>query len=406
MRRGPFLAALFLVALVLRLQLVGIGPLLPAIQSDLGISHAVAGLLATIPVLCMGLFALPARYLSGRIGSRLAVTVAVGLVAAFGIARAWSPGAAALILLTFPIGIGMGLAGAILPVVVKERFADRAGFATGVYTSGITLGAAAAAAIAVPLSIAAGTWRAPLGIFGAASAILAIAWIALTRNEPRHARPDARPLRLPLRSAVAWHLVAAFSFMSAVFYGLNAWLPDVYVDRGWSQSSAGALLALLIAITIPVGFAVAWAADHWGRRQRWLTAAAALQLVAVLGVIAIPNAAWVWAVMLGFAIGPLFPLTMTLPLDASSDPADVAAIAAMMLGVGYTLSAVSPLLLGVVRDQAGGFTPVLWCIAAAAGALLLVDASLRLKPHKPLETVAGAPVASERDFASGVREPR
>ena len=391
MTRGSFLAALFLAALVLRPQLVGIGPLLPEIQDDLDISHAVAGLLATIPVLCMGLFALPARHLTGRIGSRLGVFAAVGLVGVFGLVRAAAPGAAALILLTFPIGIGMGLAGAILPGVVKERFADRAGFATGVYTSGITLGAALAAALAVPLSILVGSWRAPLAVFGAASAILALAWIALTRKERSHPRTDP-PLRLPLRSGVAWHLVAAFFLMSSVFYGLNAWLPDVYVDRGWSESSAGALLAVLNTITIPTGFVVAWVADHWGRRQRWLTAAAILQLVAVLGVIAIPSAAWAWAALLGLAIGPLFPLTMTLPLDAAPSPAEVAAIAAMMLGVGYTLSAASPFLLGVVRDAAHGYTPVLWCLAAAAAALVVVDGSIRLsRPQEQVDASPGAP---------------
>jgi CP family cyanate transporter-like MFS transporter len=378
MRRGPFLAALFLAALVLRPQLVGIGPLLPEIQHDLGISHTVAGLLATIPVLCMGLFALPARYLSGHVGSRAAVSISVALVGAFGVARAFSPGAAALVLLTFPIGIGMGLAGAILPVVVKERYADRAGFATGVYTTGIVIGAAVAAAVAVPLSIAAGGWRAPLGVFGAVSVALAVAWIGLTRNEPRHERMDVRPLRLPLRSPLAWHLVGAFFFMSAVFYGLNAWLPDAYVDRGWSESAAGGLLGVMNTVSIPCGFAVAWAADHWGRRQRWLTAAASLQFLAILGVIAAPSAGWLWAVLLGVAVGPLFPLTMTLPLDATPDPAEVAAIAAMMLGIGYTLSATSPLLLGVVRDQVAGFTPVLVCLAALAAALVLVDGSLRL----------------------------
>src|SRR6185295_8798129 len=44
------LAALFVAALALRPQLVGAGPLLPEIQDDLGVSHAVVGLLGTIPV--------------------------------------------------------------------------------------------------------------------------------------------------------------------------------------------------------------------------------------------------------------------------------------------------------------------------------------------------------------------
>ena len=87
--------------------------------------------------------------------------------------------------------------------------------------------------------------------------------------------------------------------MSSVFYGLNAWLPDAYVERGWSESSAGGLLAVLNTVTIPVGFAVAWAADHWGTRRVWLGGAAALQLVALLGVVLLPGAGWGWAVLLG-----------------------------------------------------------------------------------------------------------
>jgi CP family cyanate transporter-like MFS transporter len=184
-----------------------------------------------------------------------------------------------------------------------------------------------------------------------------------------------RPLRLPLRTPLAWRLVAAFFFMSSVFYGINAWLPDTYVERGWSQSAAGGLLAVLNTVTIPVGFAVAWAADRWGTRRLWLGAAATLQLVALVGIELLPSAGWGWAVLLGFGIGPLFPLTMTLPLDAADDPRTVAALAGMMLGIGYTLSAASPLALGAVRDLAGGFGPVLWVLIGAAAALVVVDAS-------------------------------
>jgi cyanate permease len=72
----------------------------------------------------MGLFAPPAPFLSGRIGSRRAIGAAVALIGLFGIARALVPGALGVILLTFPIGIGMGLGNALLPVAVKERFSD------------------------------------------------------------------------------------------------------------------------------------------------------------------------------------------------------------------------------------------------------------------------------------------
>src|SRR6187455_84517 len=107
MRPASILAGLFLVALTLRPQIVGVGPLLPEIQNGLDTTHAVVGLLATIPVLCMGLFAPPAAYLSARLGSRHALAAALALIGVFGIARAFVPGVVLLILLTIPVGIGM-----------------------------------------------------------------------------------------------------------------------------------------------------------------------------------------------------------------------------------------------------------------------------------------------------------
>ena len=104
----------------------------------------------------------------------------------------------------------------------------------------------------------------------------------------------------------------------------------------------------------------------------------------------VPDAGWVWALLLGAAIGPLFPLTMTLPLDAAERPAEVAALAGMMLGAGYTLSALSPLLLGAIRDLSGGFDPVLWTIVGLGTALVVVDFSF-----SPARLAAGEAEASQ-----------
>lgn len=72
----------------------------------------------------------------------------------------------------------------------------------------------------------------------------------------------------------------------------------------------------------------------------------------------------------------MFPLTLTLPLDAGRRPAEVAAFAGMMLGVGYTLSSCSPLVLGAIRDATGSFSASLWTLAGLGAALVALDASL------------------------------
>jgi MFS transporter, CP family, cyanate transporter len=377
-RRGvSLLVGLFFASLALRPQIVGVGPLLPAIRADLGLSHAVAGLLGTIPVLCMGVFALPAVRLARRIGSRSAVAVAIAGIGAFGIVRAVVPGPVALVALTLPVAIGMGLGGALMPAAVKERFASRPGFATGVYATGIQVGSAISAALAVPVAHAFGGWRATLLTFSVVTLALAAAWLWTARGEPSHVRPSAPPHELPWRSPLAWRLVVVFALMATTFYGMNAWLPATYVERGWSQTSAGDLVGLLNVVSVPAGLVVAAVADRVPRRV-YLVAASIVYGGAIVGVELAPGRGWgwLWAGLFGFAAGTLFPLVMTLPLDVAYNPGAVAAFTAVMLGGGYSISAASPFVLGAVRDATGSFSDALWLLVATAAGLLLVSATL------------------------------
>ena len=370
MRPASILAGLFFVALTLRPQIVGIGSLLPDIQDSLQTTHAVVGLLGTIPVLCMGLFAPPAAFLSARIGTRAAVTWSVLLIGVFGLARAAAPSAWLVVLFTWPIGVGMGLAGALVPVAVKEQFPLRPAAPTGVYTTGIQVGSALSAAVAVPLAAWYGGWRGSLAAFSLVTVGLAGVWVVLTRHEPVHERRVERPPRLPWRSPVAWLLVALFSLMASTYYGINAWLPDSYVERGWSTQAAGNLLAVLNFVAIPASFLVPWLSDRVGTRRAWLAAMATTFVVGVSGVVLVPAAAYAWVFTLGIASGGMFALVLTLPLDLEHESGRVGALVGMMLGLGYTVGAVSPFVLGAVRDLTGSFAASLWLLVAFSGLLL------------------------------------
>ncbi len=367
-RSTPTLAALFIAALALRPQIVGAGPLIPSIQDDLSSSHAVVGLLGTIPVLCMGLFAPLAAYLAARIGTRQAMTVGLALVGSFGIVRALGPAAWAVVALTLPVGIGMGIGNALAPIAVKERFASRPATGTGVYTTGIQAGSAGAAALAVPLAGVLGGWRGSLIAFSAFGLLSLVAWVALTRGEEPHERPGATIPRLPWRSGAAWLLVASFGLMGAAFYGLNAWLPDAYGERGWSDSRAGLLLAVINLAAIASSFLVPWLSDRHGRRRPWLLSMSVLFITGATGLVALPGFAFGWATIAGVAQGGMFALVLTVPLDLEDRPERLGALVAMMLGLGYTFAAVSPFALGAIRDATHSFDAVLW---VAAGLLVV-----------------------------------
>jgi cyanate permease len=82
---------------------------------------------------------------------------------------------------------------------------------------------------------------------------------------------------------------------------------------------------------------------------------------------------------------------MTLPLDVADDAPAVAAFTGVMLGAGYSISAVSPFALGAVRDATGSFSDALWLLVATGTALLVACATLsreRLDARADASTMA------------------
>ena len=148
----------------------------------------------------------------------------------------------------------------------------------------------------------------------------------LTRGEPRHKRSDVARIKLPFQSGTAWVLVGIFGSMACVFYGLNSWLPDAYVERGWSDGKAGALLAVLNIAALVTTVIIPWLSDRKGSRRVYLVSFSAALALAVAGFVVLPGGAWVWATVVGLSTGAMFPLVMTLPVDVGKRSADVASV--------------------------------------------------------------------------------
>jgi CP family cyanate transporter-like MFS transporter len=369
-----------------RTQALIIGPLVGDVQDELGMSHGVAGLLSTIPVLCMGLLAPLGPVLGASIGPKLGVTICAALVGVFGVARALLPDTVTVLLATVGVGIGMALVGPILPMVVRARMPNHPAAGTGSYVVGFVVGGTLTAAAAVPLADATGGWRGSFAIVSSAAFLSMAAWLLLAPRDEGHVRIAPSRPKLPWRKPSAWLLGAIFGSQSILFYGCITWIASIYQERGWPAAEAGALVALLTGICIISTLAMPLLADRIGTRRSQLTLAALLSLVGAAIIAATPaeppGSLVVLGAMalLGLGIGAYFPLALTLPVDVASDAADAASISAFMLLVGYLLASVAPVVLGLVRDATGNFEAVVWMLVAISAVMLPL--ALALNPAR------------------------
>lgn len=370
---------LFLASLAMRPQILAIGPLLPLIRTDLDLPAGIAGLLTTIPVLCMGVFAPIGPRLAARFGAGTVFVACLSAVVTFGLARALAPGVPLVLLATLGIGIGIGTAGALPSMIVSRWIPGRPALGTGAYAGGIVAGSTLAAGFAVPLA-GESDWRRALLIISVLCIGSIVAWLVLVGVDDRPAPGASVARRLPWRDSTAWLLVVVFGLQSVLFYGIVSWLPNAFVERGWTATEAGALIGVFNGVGLVTTIGLPLVADRLGRRRPQLLVSSAIAVGALVGVILLPELAYGWVAILGLALGAVFPLSLTLPLDVADEPARVGSVAALMLLGGYILSSTGPVVLGAARDLSGDFTASLWMLVGLSVALVV--SCLPLSPER------------------------
>jgi CP family cyanate transporter-like MFS transporter len=372
--------ALIASGLCLRPPLALAATLLPDISTEFHFDHTLGGLVTSIPVACMGLFALPATRLYGALGARAALTFALLLVVLGGAVRAAAPSATSFFALTIVAGIGAGLAGGLLPAIVRERLSGAPARATGLYSLGINGGAAVSAMLAVPLAAIADGWRGAFFAFGIAGLLS----IVLTRLKLPEAASGAgshpEPARPAWRRPYAYYLGGIFGLQAICFYGLNAWLASAYAEWGWTPLHASWLVAVLNFVTLPSSLLVGLIGDRFSRPVS-LALSAGLLAVGVAGMVLMPSSTgWLWAAVAGLACGMLFPLILTMSVDAAHGPRDAGAVAGVTLAVGYCVASVAPVMLGAVRDLTHDFGAAFSFLLAVSLLLLLASFHLLRRP--------------------------
>jgi CP family cyanate transporter-like MFS transporter len=379
-RSAFLLLGLVMIALNLRPALASVSPVLETIRQHLGLSRAASSLLTTIPVLCMGGFAFVAARIGSRVGLERGVLWAIVLIGVATAGRLASHAAAVLYATTLLVGIGIAVAQALLPAVVKRHFADRAALVTGLYTVGFNAGAAIAAGATVALqSIFDGSWPVALAFWALLAVPATVAWLPVARRSSHGVwRREGPRESLPWRVTHAWLVTLLFASSSCLYWSVLTWLAPLYQEEGLSEGYTGFLLTLFTIVQIVAALVIPALADRSWDRRPWLALTLVMSVSGLVGIASVPLASpWGFTVLIGLGVGGFFPLSLTLPLDYTPDPDAASRLTAMTQGVGFLLAALGPFAVGALRDATGGYEVPFITLAALGISMLALALFLR-----------------------------
>ncbi len=372
----------------LRPAAVSVGPVLDEITTGLSMSSTTAGVLTTLPVLSFAGFGALAPWLARSLGVHKVTLLALVSVVVGLALRSQTDNVPLFLLLSLLSLAGMATANVLLPSLVKLHFPDRVGLMTSIYTTSLAVGLTLASVLTVPLSQQFGSWRWGLFAWAATALVAALPWLGLLRHD--RAPDDATrgiSLGAVARTRLGWGLALFFGFQSLQAYSVFGWFAQVYRDAGFSAGTAGLLLGVITAMSIPLSFWLpAWAARM--EHQTWLIVGlVACYPIGYVGLIVAPVAgAWLWAVLVGVAAS-VFPVVLTLIGLRARTSEGTAALSGFTQSVGYLIAAIGPFGMGLAYDLTGGWTVPLIGLIVLVGPQLL--AGLRVARPSYIEDAIG-----------------
>lgn len=353
------ISAVVLVAFNLRSAITSVGPIIGLLRESLSLTNWSIGILTSLPLLAFAFMSPIVPMLSTKFTNE--VTLIAGMIVlSIGLILRSIAFLPLLFIGTILIGIGIAVSNVLLPGIIKERFPNRIPLMTSVYTTAMSLSAAIASGVSMPIAVGAGLgWQVALGIWivpaFAAIAIWTYSIKKIKSNDTiimHYVKPnDVRIWRSPL----AWQVAIFFGLQAFSYNALMTWLPEILIDYGVSAKTAGWMLSFNQLVGLPASLFIPLFAGKF-KSQRGIIMV--LCIVALGGYIGLMNGTGYHVmissvVLLGVGYGGLFPLSLAFLGMRAKDAMEAAKLSGMAQAIGYLLAAIGPILLGSLMDLTG-----------------------------------------------------
>jgi CP family cyanate transporter-like MFS transporter len=369
------LALLWLGGFDLRVTLLAVPPMIPAIHRDLGLDEKGLSVLTGSPVLLLAAAAIAGSLLIARIGARRALVLGLLAIGVGSALRGVGSSLVPLFAMTLVMGAGVAVSQPVFPTLAREWFPARLGLATAVYSNGLLVGELVPASFTGPLVSPAlgGSWPLTFAFWSLPAFAGAGLLLKLSPHLPIAGDAARRRWRPDFRNGQIWRIGLVMGFASAAYFGTNTFVPD-FVRASGHPGLKDPALAALNASQIGASFLVLGLADRLvGRRWPFVLSGTLIALAAVALVLTPGPLLVLWAGVIGFAAALALVLTLALP-PLLVGTADVPRFSAGMFLIMYATSFAGPLMGGAAWD-ATGFPPAAFLALGTGGAVMVALAA-------------------------------
>lgn len=362
----------------LRPGVTGLSPLLDAMGEEIELSAVFLAVIGMLPPLLYGISGFITPRLYARF-SGLGLTLAAMVMVMIGLGvRAVIDSPSLFLALSVLALLGMGIGNVVLPPLVKSYFPDRVALMSTVHVGLLQFGTFIPPLVAVPLASGVG-WRGSLLVWAGFAALGAIVWIVIRILKPAPAAEAAvavvggSELSRLLRSPRAWALMTMTGLTSFNNFILFTWLPGLLTRSGFDAAFGGAMLALVTAIPLVLGFVLPTLAQKMTSAYPIVVGFCLSLAVGYLGLWLLPTAAPVlWTVLLGIGIST-FPLALTLITLRARNAEAAASLSGFVQGGGYLLAATGPLIFAFLLQSFETMWPAFVVVLASVAVKFFVS---------------------------------
>ncbi len=342
---------ILMVSINLRTSIAAVGPLIPFIREDLGLSNGLAGFLTTLPLLTFATFSLLAPSIGKRMGHGRAIFLGM-IILAIGVVTRVLGGIELLLIGTALTGIGIVIANVLLIPLIKLRLPEKLGIMTALLATGMSLLAAVAAGLSVPMAVDLNWgWRGSL-LFWIVFLVLAIfIWIPQIGRPKVTIQTDVVDPKNVWKSKLAWQITLFMGAQSVMYFTLITWLPDMLISRGMDPVNAGFISSLMQIVSLIGSYFAPGILLKLKEQSKVILVVGIGYIIGYIGLL--PQIEWLTyasLTLIGLGLGASLSIAYTLISLRTAEDRTTAKLSGMVQSSGYVLAALGPMLFGISLD--------------------------------------------------------